>query len=251
MPRANRIALALAVGCCALAAGTNAAAAAQTSRGTLSATEYAQLAAASSGLNRSAHGSSIHWTQARRACRRTGGETALLRGQRTSCLSGLRTLEALARFPVEQRRCKQTDATDTTTTDTTMSGTTTDSSDTAEIELVVCMNPRYQTLSRAAKASYRADATARRRALSRGFKGACLATLASTRKQLANEKLFAADSAKLAADVVLLIKVTRGQTPTSELDQTGLNRDVSSFEHTGKAVLAETSPQKLSACPHA
>ena len=78
----------------------------------------------------------------------------------------------------------------------------------------------------------------------------CLATLASTPADLTKERLFASSARRLAADVTLLIKVTRGKAPTSALNQTQIDNDITKFERTASAVLDEHGPQKLSACPH-
>ncbi len=87
--------------------------------------------------------------------------------------------------------------------------------------------------------------------MARGFTGTCLATLASTPADLKKERLFASGTAKLARDVTVLIKVTNGEAPSSDLNQIQIDDDVASFESSARAVLAEHGPQKLTACPHA
>jgi hypothetical protein len=210
--------------------------------GTLSSAEFRQLSAATAKLNASASSKSINWVKARAACRRIGGGTELLRSQRLSCLDTISALEALANFPSEQTRCA---AAGTTTT-----GTTTTSGESAVIRVIICLSPRYTALERYAEALYRADAAGRKDALARGFTGACLATLASTPADLKKEKLFASSATRLARDVAVLIKVTRGKAPTTDLNQVQIDSDVTRFESSARAVLEENGPQKLSACPH-
>ncbi|MDE3130668.1 MAG: hypothetical protein KGL16_05900 [Acidobacteriota bacterium] len=235
---------ALGIGCSAAAAATAAAA----TRGSLSAAEYAQLSAASAALNRSASAKTINWSAARAACDKAGVATALLRSQRASCLDSITVLEALQAFPAEERRCNASRRT-TTATATTTPGTTT--ADAALIRLMVCLSPRYQALDRHALALYRADIAARRQAVGRGLSGACLATLASTPAALGKEHSFATSTAKLAADITLLIRVTEGKTPASAFDQARIARDARVFERAATAVLAQHAPQRLSTCPHA
>jgi len=214
-------------------------------RGTLTSAEYKQLSTATAALNRSASAKAINWGRARAACRSIGGASALLRTQRASCLDSIDALEALANFPAEQTRCADASKAGTTTTGTTTSPTTS-----AGIRTIICLNPRYQALSRYAKAIYSSDTAARKQALARGFTGVCLATLASTPADLTKERLFASGAAKLAGDVTLLIRITNGKAPASDLNQTKVDNDITRFESTAQAVLDEHGPQKLSACPH-
>ena len=208
-------------------------------------------------LNKSASSKSIDWAKARAACRAIGGSTELLRTQRASCLDSMSALEGLANFPSEQAKCAAgvltttgTTTTGTTTTSTTTTGTTTTTAESAVLRVIICLSPRYQALGRYAKALYRDDTAERKQALARGFTGTCLATLASTPADLKKEKLFASTTARLAHDVTVLIKVTKGQAPTTDLNQVQIDSDVAKFESSARAVLAESGPQKLSACAH-
>ena len=257
MFRATRGAIALAAISIACAASAPTAAPAR-SRGTLSAAEYRELSAATAQLSTSATSKSINWRRARAACRTMGTGTALLRSQRSSCLDGMSALEALAGFPSAQARCASaathttgtTTTSSTTTTGTTTAGTTTTPAQSTVIRMIICLSPRYHALARYGRALYRADIGARRQALLRGFSGACLATLASTPANLRKERAFASSTARLANDVTILIKVTTGHAPTSDLNQTQIDADVTRFESSARALLEERSPQKLSACPH-
>ncbi len=229
--------------------------------GTLSGAEFKQLSTAMAGLSTSANSKTVNWGKARAACRRISGATALLRDQRASCLDSISALEALASFPSEQAKCATaatsttgTTTTGTTTTGTTMTTTTTGSKTTpassALIRMIICLSPQYHALAHYAKRLYRADIAARKQALVRGFTGTCLATLASTPADLKKEKPFAASTASLAHDVTVLIKVTRGRAPTTDLNQVQIDSDIAKFERSARAVLDESGPQKLSACRH-
>ncbi len=253
MRRALRVAITLAALSSAVAVGTPLSAMAAAPRASLSSTEYRQLSAATAALNRSASAKAINWAKARAACRVLGGTTALMRTQRTSCLDSMNALEALADFPSQQAKCvaAATHTTGTTTTGATATGTTTTSLQPALTQTIICLNPRYQALERYAGAIYRSDSAARKQAVARGFTGTCLATLASTPADLKKESVFASSTTKLAHDVTVLIKVTKGQAPSSDLNQTQIDDDVARFESSARAVLGEHGPQKLSACPHA
>jgi hypothetical protein len=255
MRRANRLAawLSVVIAVSVICVASSAAAAAP--RGTLTTTEYGQLAVATAALNRSASSSAINWPKARAACAHVGRTTPLLQTQRATCFGSVNVLDALVSFPAEQRSCSaQTTATatttGTTTTGTTTTGTTTTPAESAAIEVMVCMSPRYQALSRDAKTIDRADIGARRQVLNRGFKGACLQALAPTLADLRTAKRFGSSTAKLAADVTLLIKVTEGKLPASDFDQTRVDNDVKLFEDSATAVLVEHGQPKLSVCPH-
>jgi hypothetical protein len=254
MARAKRLAARVAVIAitatgCVCAATTEAAAAAP--RGTLTASEYQQLTAATAALDKSASAKAIDWPKARAACGRVSRTTALLRTQRATCFGSVNVLDALASFPAEQRGCPRTSATTTTTTTTTTTGaTTTTPSDSPAIQVMICMNPHYQALSRDAKVIDSADVASRKQALERGFSGACLTALAPTAAELATAKRFAASTAKLAADVVLLSKVTSGKLPAGDFNQTNIDNDVKLFEDSATAVLIEHGQPALSVCPH-
>ena len=261
MLRATRATLTIATICGVLAAIASAPAMARPA-GTLTHVEFKQLSAAMAELSTSANNKSVDWVKARAACHRIGRVTVLLRTQRTSCLNSMSALEALANFPAEQTKCAVTASpktgtttgittTGTTTTGTTTTtGATTTSAQSAVIRLIICLSPRYHALGRYAGALYKSDDAARKEAVARGFIGACLATLASTPTDLQKEKLFASSSARLAHDVTVLIKVTRRQAPTTDLNQVQIDSDVNRFATAARAILDENGPQKLSACPH-
>ena len=257
MLRVKRTLIALAIaGAAGICACSTASAA--TGNGTLTSAEYRQLSAATDALNKSASSKTISWSKARAACQKTGGATALLRTQRASCLKTITVYQALAAFPVQEHNCSAsvnaTTGTTTTgtTTATTTTGTTTPTTpaESAALRVLVCMSPRYRALGVTANAAYKANSSARKEALARGFSGVCLATLVSTPGQLRTDAHFASSSQKLAADVTVLIRVTQGKAPASSLDQSRIDADAKQFSSSSSAVLAENGPQKLSACAH-
>ncbi len=243
----------------AAAFGSNAAAAAPR-HGTLSSTEYKQLSQVLAGINHALAGKKVNWRAADAACRKAGTTTTLLKTQRKSCLADLTTIEALLNFVTDQPRCEAaaaaTSTTGTTTTGTTTTGTTTAGTTTtggvsgADLQLVVCLNPEYKALSRAASTMYPTDSAARRQALTRGFSGVCLATLVDTSAELRHEENFAFTAKHLAADAALLTKVSRGQAPASDVNATQVVDDASAFEQSARAWLNQKSPQNLSVCAH-
>jgi hypothetical protein len=208
-------------------------------------------------VNKSVGAKSVNWNKARAGCRAVGGATNLLRTQRASCLDSMAVLDSLANFPREQRLCSAKSKTTTTTTTTqtgtgtTTTGTTgTPPADSALIELMACMSPRYQALSGYARGLDSSAIAAREAALARGFAGSCLAALAPTSADLKRAKLFAASTKQLAADVTLLIRVTEGKAPSSDFNQAKIDNDVRQFETTASAVLDEHGQPQLSVCPH-
>jgi hypothetical protein len=247
MPKVMRRVTRLAAIAGAVVVGASASAAAAVPKGTLTGAEYRRLSVGMTALDQSVSGKSVNWSRARAACRAVGDATGLLRTQRASCLESMAVLDALASFPPEERRCP---AAVTTTTDTTTTGTTTTPADSAQIQVMVCMNPRYQALTRDAKALDRGAIVARNAALARGFSGSCLAALAPTPTDLKKSKQFASSTAQLAADVALLIRVTEGKAPSSDFNQAKIDNDVKQFETSATAVLDEHGQPKLSACPH-
>jgi len=247
--QAKRLLTRLTAACAVAAISISASAAAAVPEGKLTSAEYTQLSVATATLNKSASAKSVNWSKARAACTKVGKTTALLRTQRATCFGSVNVFAALAGFPAEQRVCSKRTTT-TTGTGTTTTGTTTTPADSAVIQLMVCMSPRYQALARDAKAIDRADISARQDALARGFSGSCLATLAPTPAELRTANRFAGATAKLAADVTLLIKVTGGKAPASDFNQAQIDNDVKQFENSATAVLDEHGQQKLSVCPH-
>lgn len=238
-----RIVIRLAAACAALALCASAPVAAAASAA-LTATEYRQLSTATAALDRAASSRSIDWAGARTACRRVSHGTALLRTERASCLDTIAVLDAVASFPAEQHSCSARVRTTNATGSTTPANS-------AMVRVMVCMSPRYQALSRRARTMYGAEVAARNQALARGFTGACLVSLAPTSTELRTVRRFSQASTRLAADVVLLIRLTRGSAPISAFHQARIDRDVVRFETSATAVLADRNRQNVSSCPHA
>jgi hypothetical protein len=243
--------------------------------------EYRELSQAQSTLARVLKNKNGTLNEAAAACRKAGVADPLLKTQRQSCLDALTVLEAFGNFAVAEPKCAKITATTTgttttpttvtpttttgtatgttttgttvgtTTTGTTTTGTTTTSAaDETALLRVVCLNPEYQGLGRAAKALYPADVAGRKQALRRGFKGLCLATLVDTPKQLRVEENFSFTTTHLAADVAALSKASHGQAPPTKITAVQIEDDAGSFENASKAFLSENGPQKLSVCPH-
>jgi hypothetical protein len=262
-----RRALAAAIGIASiwgvLAAFGSTAAIAAPPRGTLTGTEYKELSQQFAAVKRALAGKNVNWGVADTACRRAGTTSPLLKSQRKSCLDDLATIKALVNFVVDQPKCEAAAATSTgtTTTGTTTTGTSTTGATTtgttttgglssADLQVVVCLDPEYEALSRAATTMYPADAASRKQALVRGFGGTCLATLVDTPADLRHEENFAFTAKHLAADAALLTKISRGQAPTSDVNGTQVVDDATAFDESAKTFLNESSPQKLSVCHH-
>ncbi len=241
MPAQARSLIAAVAICAAAAPAPAGAAAAAPPRGALSRAEYARLSAATAAFERIASARSVDWAAAMSACRGIGQGTALLASQRTSCLASTTTLHALASFPHEQAACATAGTTVTTTTAT---------SEPAAIAAVACLRPRYLALARDAGALSVAAVAARRQAVSRGLRGACLATLTPTPSDLGEDRRFAQATSRLAADVSLLIAVSNGQVSSTEVNQSTVDANVGRFERAARSVLDQHEPQRLAACPH-
>lgn len=259
----RRVLIAALTAACLTGSAAALASAASPPKGTLSANEYKQLTQAASTLKHLEKGNNIDWAKANAACRQVGGSTRLLKSQTTSCLAGMATFRALASFGSDEAKCVRAIAEATSTTPTateptptptgtTTAGTTTTTTalDSTTVHLLVCLDPDYQALSRAAKAEYAADTKGRGVAVKRGFKALCLATLTEPQANLRDEELYSFTTAHLAIDVALLTKVSRGQAPTSQLNNNQLEDDARGFDAASKKFLNDNGPQKLSVCAH-
>jgi hypothetical protein len=247
-------------------------------KGTLSAVEYSELTHAQAGFAKVLKSKNGTFNELVAACRKAGVADSLLKTQRQSCLDVITTLEAFEKLEVAAPRCAKlsappTTTTGTTTTPTTTTGTVTETTTTVTtttvttptattttgttpsaaeetaVLQVVCLNPEYQGLSRAAKTLYPADVAERKQAVRRGFKGLCLATLVDTPKQLRAEENFSFTTTHLAADVAALAKAG-AQAPTTNITAIQVQDDAASFAEATKTFLSENGPDKLSVCPH-
>jgi hypothetical protein len=238
--------------------------------GMLTAAEYKQVGTAIAALKKATSGQRANWSRIAAACRDTGSATALLRTQRASCLAATAEFHTVARFPSAQVKCQTaatntvgatttsttttpgTTTTGTSTTGTTTTGTTTTPTAAQQVvfQTLACLSPDYQAIARGAKTMYATQAAARDAVIARHFTGLCLVTLAGRPSDMANLKRFASSAEHLAADIALLVKVTKGQAPASAVNQTRLYTDSRQFETSFHALATANTPQKLSACPH-
>ena len=200
--------------------------------------------------------------------------TALLRTVRLNCNTALGLDQALNGFYAQLARCSafstttttattttRTTATGTTTTGTTTGTTTTGTTTTGttttpsglsntDLQLIACLEPEYQVISRAAKSVYDVQVELRDQVLARHFVGRCLLTLAPRHSDLELLRRFVSTSKQLAADVAKVSKVFAGTLPASAIDMTQINKDAKAFNNAGQAIAKTTRPQKLSVCPH-
>lgn len=270
MLRSLRTAVAIAVLCAiSVSLSATAFAATPTRKATLTATEYKQLTQQLAALKKFDHSKRATWNQGYAACRKAGQTTKLLRSVRVNCDTVMGYDQSLVGFGADAERCTAlsttgtttsttptgttpTDTTtETTTTGTTTTGTTTTGELTAtQLQVLACLMPEYDAISRAARSVYTSQAGLRQQVLARHFIGRCLLTLAPTRGELQELKRFVASSKKLAADVTLISKVSAGQVPASQINEVQIDKDAKAFGQTGQAVYNAKRPQKLSVCPH-
>ncbi len=172
MLRATRVALAVAVLCAAASsAAASATGATPSPRGVLTATEYAQLDEQHVALRKFEHNKLATWNEGYAACDKVGQSTDLLRSERTNCNQAVGIDQSLEGFYAKAERCAAlqttttttTPATTTTTAATTTGATTTSTTttttgglDSAQWQLIACLEPGYAVISRAAKAVYEA-----------------------------------------------------------------------------------------------
>jgi hypothetical protein len=270
MLRSTRTAIALAaIGAVVISMAGSALAAAPAPNGSLTASEYRQLTAQLSALKKFDSDKRATWREGYAACDKVGQSTALLHSIRTNCNTVLGLDQALEGFYAQVARCSAftttttgttttTTPTQTTTTGTTTTGTTTTGTTTtpggltsAELQLIACLEPEYQVISRAARSVYDVQMALRDQVLARRFVGRCLLTLAPRRSDLEHLKRFVSTSKQLAADVTKISKVFAGTLPASAINTSQIGRDAAAFSSAGKAVSKTRRPQKLSVCPHA
>jgi hypothetical protein len=121
----------------------------------------------------------------------------------------------------------------------------------ADLQIIACLEPEYQVISRAAKSVFDVQVALRDEVLARHFAGRCLLTLAPRRSDLEVLRRFVSTSKQLAADVSKISKVFAGTLPASDLNETQINKDAKAFSDAGQAIGKTSRPQKLSVCPHA
>jgi hypothetical protein len=282
MKRALSISLAVSVVCALLAAAGPTPALAGAPHGTLTKTEYRDI---NSWLveETKAFGKKGTLKEAATACKDLGNSTAFMKSMQRSCDNQLVLLITVAESGLLQETCDKSVQTTTTTTTTpttttptttnttttstvtgttptvtTASGTTTGTSTTpsvngltsTQVQVFACMKRVYAALNSATAAQYKQDAITRRDGVSRGLKGACLNTMVATTKQLTDEKNMASSAKRLLAGSEQLVKVLAGQVSASSVNGYAINTAEYDFNKAYTALGDDSTPNKLSTCPH-
>jgi hypothetical protein len=255
MKRFLSVTITVSIVCGALASFAATAAVAAAPQRTLTATEYKQMGASVAADKKVFGSKTINWTRAHAACTLIGNSSALLKGERVLCLNQDVVLKALTVTSPQEQKClapltTTTTTTTPTTTSTSTTGTTTSSTQSAAVKALVCLTPVYKTLRGDANRAYASDLAVRRLSKRRGFTGVCLNTLAATTTQLRKEKAFVTASEKLAADLVLFTKISRGGAPSSLLSEAQVNTAANALTRAANTYLLASGPSKLSVCPH-
>ena len=252
--------MAAGVACAALAvsmpSSATATAAGRVARGSLSATEYTELAAEIKGLKAAESSKHINWNAANAACRQAGTTTGLLRIQRRFCLVVNATSEAQYTLQADAVKCAAEEkSTPTATTPATTPAPTADATKyaertAAEIAQLGCLSADYEALGRDAGAYYHEDMIARRKALSRGFTGLCFKTLSDTAEDVRHVESFAFTAKHLADDAALITRVKGGHAPSSAVNPVWIDDDARGFAAAVEQLDREKPVEQLSACPH-
>ena len=264
MTRALKLATTVAAICAMLVAYGSTTAAAAPSQGKLTAKEYTQLSSQLAALEKALGGKSPSWSKAQVACRRVGVATPLLKTQRNNCIDSVRLIHKLLKFSAAEEKCSA--GTPTTVNKLEATATTATAPSTfkapapsggvdglseSKVKVLKCLGPDYRQVSVLANGMYVTDVAARKEAVDRGFRGLCLRTLVDTATELKLEQRFAASSNALAADVTLLVKISKGSAPASSVKAATVTKDGTAFAKQLSQLLQENGPDKLSVCPHA
>jgi hypothetical protein len=221
-------------------------------KGGLSATEFTHLSAEIKGLKAAETSKHINWNTANAACREAGTTTGLLRIQRQFCLIVNATSEVQFKLQAGAVKCAAAEKTTPATTTTTPATTATKfaQQSAAEIKQLGCLNADYQALGRDAGAYYHEDMVARRKALARGFRGLCFKTLSDTAEEVRHVESFAFTARHLADDAALIVKVNRGQAPSTDVNPVWIDDDGRDFAEAVQQLQSEKPVEKLKSCPH-
>jgi len=200
--------------------------------GTLTDHEYTLLSAAELGLQQAVQDKGKSWSAAARtACLSTafGVSTPLLTSEKVDCLGAI-TLEGdLSTFPASDAKCETR-------------GTN---------SRIRCLAPLYRTLARDSASAYARDLKLRQVTVTRGFIGACLATLAPTQKQLRDGHSLAASTKQLSSDMAMLLNsIAAGRAQPSTVNQSRVAAHTRVFNHDMGQVLRDSSPNDLNSCRH-
>jgi hypothetical protein len=269
MNRALSLTLAVAVLCASVAAQTPSSALAVAPRGSLTKVEYQHLSKWLADIKLSDKKSSLQ--DEVNGCKALGTSTALLRQLRATCAADTTATTDLITLYFAQEDCTKattntttsttttpttTTPTTTTTATTTTTGTTTTPTvsglSSTQLEVYVCLAPVYQYTSLHAATMYAQDALARKVATGRGLTGVCLNTLVASTKQLKDDSDMAAAEKRVVADDALLAKFERGQLPASAVKGGAIASDLRDYARAlGREAGVDSTPEKLSTCPHA
>jgi hypothetical protein len=271
MNRAFSLTIAMAVLCASVAAQIPSSALAAAPQGSLSKVEYQHLSKWLADIKLSDKKSSLQ--DEVNGCKALGTSTALLRQLRATCAADTTATTDLITLYFAQQDCTKA-ATNTTTsttttpttgttgtttmmpTTTTTTGTTTTPTvsglSSTQLEVYVCLAPVYQYTSLHAATMYAQDTLARKVAAGRGLTGVCLNTLVASTKQLKDDSDMAAAEKRVVADDALLAKFERGQLPASAVKGGAIASDLRDYARAlSREAGADSTPEKLSTCPHA
>jgi len=180
-------------GLVALGCGAPPALAAPAPRALLTGNEYALLSASRLGLESALSERQPNWVvAAQNACLTLtyGPSTPLLASQKASCLASVGLRVTLARFTAAFDRCARR----------------------GPRRMIACREVLYAGLAREAASAYAGQVKAQRAILERGFTGACVTALGSTRMQLDDAHKLLASTRKLSGDWRLLVSIGDRQT---------------------------------------
>jgi hypothetical protein len=267
MKRALSLTFAVAVLCASAAAQTPSSALAAAPHGTLTKVEYKHLTKWLADIKLSDKKSSLE--DEVNACKALGTSTPLLRQMRTTCAADTTATTGLITLYFAQQECTKaatnTTTSTTTTPTTTSTATTTPTTTTGttttptvsglsgtQLEVYVCLAPVYQYISRNAATMYTQDGLARKVAAGRGLTGVCLNTLVVSPKQLKDDGEMAAAEKRVVADDALLAKFQRGELSASAVKGSAITSDLRDYNHAlSREAGVDSTPEKLSSCPHA
>jgi hypothetical protein len=188
-------------------------------------------------------------------CNALISSTPLIQMLQSSCVADLRVYTEFLTIRAAQQECAQAAAnTNTTATSTTTTGTTTTPTigglTIAQLQEYVCLKPLYEYVSRNLASMYAADSAAHRTAAARGLSGSCLNTIVATSEQLRDEQNMEAAENRAIADVAVLAKFQNNYTSSSAVSGDRVKADLSAYDRAFRKFDADSTPDKLSTCPH-
>jgi hypothetical protein len=237
--------------------------AAEPARGTLTQTEYNVLSRTLPAVKESLFGKRFDLTLGGSSCRADGSSTALMSGERMACADEVAMFQQFQTTDVSVQRCDalypttSTSTTNTTTSSTAATTTTTtttsgvDGFSSNQLLTAVCEDPEYRRLTRYVDSIYTSASELRRRALQRGFTGACVDALGASSDLIADERRFASTTKQISLDVATLAYLNSGASPAHVPNASELTRNALAFELALATYVRQAKPrQTLSACQH-